>query len=213
MSDVAIITANMGGYDRHHGCPPGYTDAVYVTDDPDLVIDGWRMVYEPPNADLERRMQAKRVRCFPWNYTDAEVVVWVDACYALHDPPPDLDSFVPSDVALCRHNQRDDVRDELYEAGKLARYANMDFDAMFARYGSLPKPSGLWGAGVVMRRRTTKALEFGAAWWDEIQRFGPFDQPMIVWVCHVLGLVPDVLPWALLDNPIGRWNRHARDDY
>jgi len=81
---IGLITALYNGYDSLRPLPAnhGFDDAVCVTDDPTLEVDGWRMVVFPEMVE-DAAVACKFPRCFPEFFLDTDSSVWLDASMAL----------------------------------------------------------------------------------------------------------------------------------
>jgi len=216
---TALITAIYDGYDGLRPLPDGVAvdDAICVTDDAALVGRGWRTVYEP-RYDLPPVRAAKRPKCCPWWYTDADVTIWIDASYTVRSTKLDeLADVVTAlrPIAQFRHPDRDCIYSEAVFSMQMGKYAGEPIDAQAAYYRdveSFPVGWGLWAAGVIVRRYTATTETFGEMWLAEINRWSFQDQISEPYVLHACGLRPYVLDGDYGNN---RWfqlsvsERHA----
>lgn len=212
---VALVSAIYGGYDAPKPLPPdhGFDDAVLVADR-EVDAPGWRVVVDP--SPLHPRLAAKRPKCLPWEYVDADASVWVDGAYAL----PGSALRTAADRNLAEHDlvvsehweDRDDVAAEAEWCRSWPKYRDWPLREQVDHYRrcGLPAPSGLWACGTVARRHTAQQMTLGAAWLDECHAWSIQDQISFPFVCWRGGVEPGT--W---DVPIGTllvWQSHTRDD-
>lgn len=210
---VAAVCAIYGGYDLVPPVPPGFDDAVLVTDRP--VTSGWRNVVlesdEPP------RLAAKLPRCRPDRFTACEASVWMDG--TLHVRDERFARLVRSQLAdhelvLWRHpEERDDLYEEAAHCRDWPKYRDEPLDAQVAAYRAegVPEHGGLWATGTIARRHTPAMVRFGDAWLEELRRWTIQDQVSLPAVLWRLGIVPAALPLDQFDNDLVDWVPHAAD--
>ena len=194
---TALLTAIYGGYDspkplRHH---TGFSEAVCVTDDPGLRIEGWRMVHEPNTLGVHPRRAAKRARCLPWDYVTDDTVMWLDGSFIIDNG---------ACAIVDRHLERGDIVAWRHPSGRRDAFAEAEFSAPLRKYRDeptleqaaayreegLPPGSGLWETGMMARRRTPLIEQLGRMWLDEIERWSVQDQVSFPFVCWQLGVEP-----------------------
>lgn len=178
---VCVMTAVTGGYDNPRPLPAQdiACDAVIVSDRP-YDIPGWRNIVIPTSDQASPRMAAKRPRCRPDRYTDAEVVVWFDAHLEVRSSSlvRDLvDQLGDGQIGAFRHGFHTSISQEAALAATLPKYEGWDLIGQAKHYlaDGHPDDWGMWTTGVMVRR-LAGSVEFGDAWQAEIDRWGPEDQ-------------------------------------
>lgn len=187
---VALVTACYGSYDPIRPLPEGhgFDEAVLVTDDPDVVAEGWRVVVEP--SDEAPRLAAKRAKMMPWLYTDCDAAVWLDASFEITstgfrtwaESHLERDDF----VVWVHPEGRIDIRQEVAVCWEFPKYAAYPLRDQLANYVSrgMPENWGLFACGTVGWRFTDEARAFGEAWYTEQVAWSVQDQvslPFLLW--------------------------------
>lgn len=211
---AAVITAIYDRYDTlkpalrqldPHGQPLD-VDFVCVTDDPALTGDGWRIIYQP-RPGLHPNRAAKEPKYAPWQYTDAEASVWVDASFRITSPAFTTEALrhVTSELPIAQfvHPWRDCLYDEAAASAHLPKYADEPIIEQVNHYRGRGHPEhwGLWATGVIARRHTPTVGELGALWQAETDRWSFQDQLSHPYALRQTGLRPEPLPGTHLDNP------------
>lgn len=227
--NVAVLSANMGGYDEPRRWPLQTVDheRVIVTDSPAVVehaaADGEvdRCVFER-RPHLHPRMAAKIPKCLPFEYTDADTVIWVDGSVQ-----PTSEHFVQwmlanssGPLSMFTHPLRTRITDEATASDWMAKYQGQDVHGQVAHYlaDGHPDDFGLWATGLAVHRRTNSAVwshsEFGESWLAEQVRWTYQDQLSLPVVARRMDVRPRVIPGSLF-SPEGMHftlNAHRRDD-
>lgn len=186
---VALITACYGAYDPVRPIPEmGFDDAILVTDDPEASVQGWRTVVEP--SDLHPRLAAKRPKMLPWNYTDCDAAVWLDASFEVVNPKFGAwarEHVETNDLVVWVHPEgRIDIRQEVEVCWFFDKYKDYPLREQLAHYvaDGMPELWGLFAGGTVGWRFTDEAKTFGEAWYAENVRWSIQDQvslPYLLW--------------------------------
>jgi len=217
MTSIAIITAIFGDHDTLKPLPDGhgFDKAVCVTDDANLVADGWDMVCEPGLGPT--RLQAKFPKMRPFDYVDTDVAVWVDAAFQVNQTFGRfaIDALGDSDIVVWDHPEnRDCLFQEATYCQDWPKYAAEPIREQTDHYRSegMPEHFGLWACGAVMWRNTPDAIAFGMDWLDENLWWSIQDQvsfPFLVW-----RLQPrmGVFPAHEFQNPHLQWWAHKSND-
>lgn len=215
MSDIAIITANYGGYERAK--PPlaqvdvGQVDWVYVTDEPASAPPGWRVVHEPLFGHPNRA--AKGPKLAPHEYAEAPRSIWLDASFRITSAFLARDLLAAAgdaELAQFRHPWRDCVYAEA-EASTAPKYVDEPIKAQAAAYRAAGHPEhwGLWETGVIVRRHTHRMALFGRQWADEIVWWSFQDQLSEPVVLRQMELLPVDLPGSWRGS---RWLAYEGSD-
>jgi hypothetical protein len=205
---IAVITAQFGGYDLPPIAPPdgaGVDEWVYVTDGEPA--DGWTTIVEP--ADGDPRMQAKRPKCLPWEYTDAEASLWLDA--SLVPTAAVGHNFDGERMAQHAHLERDDFLDEAHASVpnvKYDRYRVLEQADTYLADG-MPRHWGLYCTGLIARPHNPAIRQHGELWLEEIHKWSTQDQVSHPYCCWKLGIRPKTLPRHVLQNKTVWYRLHA----
>lgn len=219
---VAVISSVYGGYDER-SAPPAQTVAdvewICVTD-VEREIPGWSVVVEP-RPDMHPRLAAKVAKCLPWDYTDADITVWVDgACQFLDGETLErliagADGTVLSQFV---HPWRSCIYDEVNASTGMPKYEGRPMAEQVEHYRKLGHPAGwgLWATGLIVRishrgGQRDFLMDFGRRWLAEQVRWTYQDQLSEAVVLRLLGERPHELPGSLHDNGMVAWANH-RDE-
>lgn len=197
MTDYAVLTATYDHYDSLKSFPAQSVDCetICLTDDPDLVDPTWKIIVEP--SDLHPNRAAKRAKCTPWEYTNADFVIWIDASVRVRSADFVQDLVALADpIAQFLHPDRDCIYDEAWASRGMGKYTNEPIDQQMAEYrhAEHPKNWGLWATGVIVRQRTPEVEQFGRDWLAEINRLTFQDQLSEPFVLRQHGLRPSTIP-------------------
>lgn len=204
---AAVLSAIYDSYDTVK--PPLIQQGVdvewiMVTDDPDLVAPGWRVVVEPyPGVHPNRA--AKRAKMFPWLYTEAEQSVWIDASFQVVSRSFVRDVIRMADpIAQFKHPWRNCIYTEIAECVAVKKYAKSGLEAQEAHYRELGHPErwGLWASGVTARHHTPEIRAMSEQWYNDIYEFSYQDQVSLPPALRANGLRPTEFPGTHLAN---RW--------
>jgi len=217
--ETVILTAIYGDFDPLRPLPAnhGFDRAVCVTDNANLSADGWEMMVVPSN--LAPRLAAKRPKMLPFEFVDADLVVWLDAAFEIVGDGFKKfceDSVDGYDFVVWDHPDRS-TRPDAYAEAQYSRtmhkYKNQKIEAQADHYFNLglPTGSGLWACGTIVWRNTGSVKEFGRLWYKENFIWSIQDQisfPYLAW-----RLKPNfgVFPAHEYENPYLKWWMHERN--
>ena len=187
---VAIITTVYAGYDPIRRLPDGhgFDDAVCVTDDPSLTVEGWRMVVRAGTGDP--RFDGKAAKMEPWRFTDCDAAIFIDASIEIVDPGFSQvcrDILTGNDLVIWSHPEgRTCLRQEAEVCQDWPKYAVYDIRGQVQHYSNagMPQGWGLFACGVIGWRFTDKSKEFGTMWLQENREWSCQDQvslPFLLW--------------------------------
>jgi hypothetical protein len=215
---VALVTACYGSYDPIRPLPEGhgFDDAVLVTDDPDVVAEGWRVVVEP--SDEHPRLAAKRPKMMPWLYTDCDAAVWLDASFEVVGGG--FSKWVRpllavNDLIVWTHPEgRIGIEQEAPVCWDWPKYAGYDMRGQLAAYlaEEMPEKWGLFAAGTVGWVFTEGAKRFGEMWLTENRRWSIQDQVSLPYLLWKTGKRFGVWPANEYQNPYVRLRWDERPD-
>jgi hypothetical protein len=187
---VVVVSAILGRRDDGCELPKAHDvdDYVMFSDGPPPA--GWRHVATHAGADA--RATARRIKTLALELeqiADADVVVWIDGRIrptgrALR--PLLREALRESDIASFPHPWRNCAYAEARECARLGRAPVEALHRQTAAYEAegFPRDAGLWNTMALARRRTPAMIEFGRAWWAEIERHTQRDQvslPYLLW--------------------------------
>lgn len=210
---IAVVSAVFGGYDD-----PVFVEQtiecqyVMVTDGSVNVPFGWRHI--PVNiGDMDPRLAGKFVKCRPWEFVDADLIVWLDCSI---EPKPGLvEQMIKDlgvrDLAFHPHPDRRSIMSEALFSSDLPKYKGSDVVAQARSYieSGHPDDWSLWAAGLFILRNRMLVREIGQLWLNEICRWTVQDQISLPFVLYQCGVEPSSLSGGLRDNPLFRIRRHS----
>lgn len=145
------------------------------------------------------RMRAKHPRCLPHLYTDAEIVVWLDAHVEVRSPSfirELVEQLGDGKIGAFRHGFHTSISQEAALASTLPKYEGYDLVAQAKHYLEEGHPDswGMWTTGVMVRRPAETQV-FGQEWLAQIERWGPEDQISLPYVLRRNGIEVVDLPF------------------
>lgn len=163
------MTAIYGNHDNVPPVPPGFDEAILVSDRP--IVSEWKNVVLP--VDLPPRLGAKLPRARPDLFTKNSASCWMDA--NVRDTSGYLSELVrtglvSAELAIFSHPKRSSVAEEVEFLKRFSKFRRLPLDAQLEKYKSagFRDDRGLFYTGVIARRHTEEALAFGNAWLVEI---------------------------------------------
>ncbi len=187
---ISIVTAIYGRHDNVPPVPPGFDEAILVSDQP--ITSDWKNVVLP--VSLPPRLGAKLPRARPDFFTRNSASCWMDA--NVRDSSGYLSDLVrkrlsDAELALFRHPKRSSVAEEVAFLKRFSKFRRLPLDAQLQTYKSagFGDDLGLFYTGVIARRHTKRVAAFGNAWLVEITYRSIRDQVSF--------------PYVLTTNPIG----------
>lgn len=209
---VSIITAIYDSYDDLKTVMPQAgveVDWVCVTDRP-REPNGWRLVVEP-RPFMHPNLAAKRPKMLPWEYSDAEYSIWIDASFVVLSDAFAREMAVfasgmhgGSPIAQFKHPWRDCIYQEAMASLMLPKYSDLPIGDQMDQYRAWNHPEnwGLWATGVIARFHTDEIKKLGERWHQTCQEWGFQDQLSQAPHLRALGLRPTEIPGNHLVN---RW--------
>ena len=201
---LAAVCAVYGGYDLIPPVPEGFDDCVLVTDVP--VRTGWRNVVV---ASQDRPILAAKLPKFlPDDFTDCEASCWIDGSIHVRDGRFSVlvrRLLRDHELVLWEHPEdRDCLYDEAAHCWDWPRYAAEPLREQTAAYRAegMPEHFGLWAAGCIARRHTTRMRALGEAWLDENRRWSIQDQVSLPYLLWREGIEPGTFGVPQLENDL-----------
>jgi hypothetical protein len=221
---VACISSIYGAYDSPFIQPPQTVEAEWIlVTDRWTDVPGWRVVVEP-RPHTHPRLAAKVAKCLPWNYTDADTVVWLDgACRLLRENSLEQILIASGEHPLSQvvHPWRDCIYDEADASRGMLKYQQQPVDAQVEHYRSEGHPEhwGLWATGLIVRadgrhNGMSKALnmDFGRRWLAEQTRWSYQDQLSEAPLLARSALKVNNLPFPLHGSGLFEWLPHVSEE-
>jgi hypothetical protein len=185
---------------------------VLVTDGDILIPEGWR-VHPVAPSHRPPRFEAKRAKCEPWRYADADIYIWLDGSIL---PQPGLvqnmlECLGDQEVAFHPHPQRTTLTAEVLASEPLPKYAGQEVAEQAEHYirSGHPDNWGLWAAGLFAMRDTDRTRTLGRRWLEEIERWTLQDQISLPPVLREMDLRPATLAGGLLGNLLFTIRQHS----
>ncbi len=182
---VCVMTAVFGDYDNLWPLPVQDIDCetLLISDRP-YNIAGWKN--KTVSTHTTARMAAKEPRCVPHRWTDADIVIWLDASLEVRSNSLVRELVTQlgnGKLGAFRHDFHASISQETQLAATLPKYGGYDLRAQARHYlhEGHPDDWGLWTTGIMVRR-PAETVEFGEAWLKEIERWGPEDQVSLPYV-------------------------------
>jgi hypothetical protein len=154
-------------------------------------------------------MRAKFHKVFP--PCGYEWSVWIDGAYVLRTDGDarllvdDLIQRSPGGFGLHKHGDRNCLFDEVAHAITLPKCEGQTqiLQEQARHYETMghPRNWGLWAAGFMCRRTSSRISSIMERWWEELTRWSWRDQVSLSFVLRNAGFRPDAWPWPLF--PIG----------
>lgn len=211
---LALVTAVIGNYDPIKELPDltGVDDPVFVTDDRDLVVPGWRMHYWS-QPWLSPREQAKLPKCRPDLFTGCDTSLWIDGSQrVVNGDFTGIEELLGrNDLAICGHELRTCVFDELRHSIPHPYYYGQPVAEQGEYYAQMgmPQEFGLWETAFILRRHTTAIAMFGSAWLAEQHTWSLQDQLSLPFLLWSAGLPITTIPGTQYETPWTRFEGHA----
>ena len=186
----------------------------------DRVVESktWKVIaspFAPADPPLHPRMAAKRHKMFPLGAADGDISIWIDASITVTDVHEMVRvckaALGKRDVAFFKHPERDNIFDEAAVSITLPKYAGLPLIQQVESYAAegLPRASGLWAGGVIIRRHNPKRIKFEADWWEECKKWSYQDQLSLPYVLWSRDLKPGVIPGSVYKTAFHTWTPTA----
>lgn len=213
---MVVYTAVFGGYDLVE--PPSCeSDAKFVciTDQPGT-IKGWETMVLPPVPNDPRRA-SRRCKILSHEYLPVEeygdIVIWHGGNVSLTSNPYDMvDSYLQDcNLAVVGH-PRKCIYDEIRACRRMRKDKVNLFDAQedYYYHQGYPEGNNVYGAFLILRRRTATIIELEKLWWEQLKMFSCRDQISLPYVLWLLNIKPRILPGSHRGGPNYSRRGHRR---
>jgi len=198
---IAVITANVGGFDIPKLIPN-------QTLEYDLVrIDDIKHEGDNRHKAKLPKMQSHII------LKDYDIHIWIDSSVQVKNEnfvKYMVEQLADNDIAIGKHNLRDCAYSEMYyiireiENGNKyleSRYNKSDLLAVnaFLRSNNFPERMGLWACGIFARYNNENVNAIFDKWWESECKYLTNDQPMFAYLAQQMKV--NTITWnTLLDN-------------
>jgi hypothetical protein len=183
MSEICLITANLGGFDNVCDHKKQSVDYDYH-----LITD---KEFPPRCKAMTSRMQARIPKCFAWQFAPGyNYYMWIDGNLSLcHEDSLKYfyDNLKGYDLVVLRHKNRPNIRQETRYLRKgikqeskyiIARYEGELYDEL---YNAVRKDKDyiddvLFQSGIFMYKDSPQVRDAMEGWWYQISRYHIVDQ-------------------------------------
>ena len=205
---ITVMRSVYGGYDNPNPLPPQTLefDEILVTE------------HNAPRHHMHPRLAAKHAKCCPWDYTDADMIVWLDGSFKVMRP--DWLEFMRDQseghlISQYKHPVRDDILAEADISATMFKYQTQAVHAQANSYLSLghPRNWGMWSTGIATYRmyEPSRLRAFGNHWLSEQVRWTYQDQISQPHVLRLHGLRPHEIEGDLYNTPYLLMYGHASE--
>lgn len=206
MGKIAIITANLGGFDEAAEHEPQSVpyDYFLFTDEN----------FPPRFNSMTPRLQSRIPKCFGWQMVPGyDYYLYIDANLALKHRDSlkfFLDNCQDHDIVALKHQRRPNIRQETRYIRKglregssylVGRYAN---ELLAEQYAVIENDKDyvddtLLLGGVFMYRNTPEVQKALKEWWYHITRYHVIDQLAFPYILKKAGLKVNIKPDVIYD--------------
>lgn len=191
-----IYTVNYGNYDYLLE-PEIFTsdwDYVVVTDNINLKSKNWNILhYDEP--DLQRWLIARKSKILVSDFfPEYDISIFIDAMYRVN---VDLNEFIrnkinqSSDIAFAQHHERHCVYQEIKECYVKGKINQKYRDKIIKKYQAeqIPKDSGLFQCGCMIRWHNRENLDLFNQKWFEETKFTARDQISFMYIYNKFRII------------------------
>lgn len=125
----SVLAYNFNNYEKFRELPDSALsnniDYIYVTDNPNIKSNRWRVIVDKSLDGLGKFDKCYRVRFGLFNYTDADICVYIDGSIRVHQPiTPMVSRFIHSgkDMAVMVHPEQSTMFDEYMRWVEIRNY-------------------------------------------------------------------------------------------
>ncbi len=214
--NITVYTAISGGFDglREDQIIADSSNYVAFVDNPvSSYVWDTRQIYK---KFIDPNLEAKIFKVLPWQFLNTQYSIWMDGTIAIKsDPQYLIDKFLNGyDIAIFPHHQRDDIYEEYivdmqYRQREPACFRENQREK-YIREG-VPKKSGLWECGTIIRRHSDNVKRLCETWWAEITAFTSSDQCSFIYAARKHGIkVNAITPGTQYENPYTHYVPHPK---
>ena len=193
MKEVAIISANLGKFDKQVDpvIQSINCDFIRYTDD--------NMV--PRSKSMTPRMQSRIPKMFGWQLNPGyKYYIWIDGSFTLQNPDAVkwmIDVLDDHEIMFFKHPNRKTIREEFdYVKGRMGRdggcryltprYEGEVFDELMLLIDADESfvDTSLYCSGIFIHKNTRKTQDMMTDWWYYTSRYNSCDQLSLPYVLH-----------------------------
>ena len=218
MTNVAVVTANLGGFDPIHEYVKQSTD-----------YDFYRFTDEnfpPRSRAMTPRMQARILKCFMWQIVPRyDYYLWVDGSCSLWNEDSVkwfLEQLGDADIALFKHPDRNTIQQEADFLKKclargsryiLSRYLGEWIDEQMAEIHDDPfyDDDLLLASTAFVYQNVYMVQEMMKEWWYHITRYHIIDQLSLPFVLQHSGCEYNIINEKYGEIPYLTYTRKMRN--
>ncbi len=183
MLKIAVITANIGGFDSQKSFPKQNIECDY------FAFTENNLPF--PMTSLNPRMKAKYFKLQAHKlFPDHNAFIWLDSSFQIksnHFAAYMIEQLNNYGIAVTKHPERHCIYQEAAFVDQglkrgatyfTNRYLSSKINEEAKRYGveEYPKNNGLYACGLFSRRNNPSTNKFFDAWWDRCLQYSVFDQ-------------------------------------
>lgn len=177
---AVIYTVLVGDYDLLLTPIKYNSDIAYIcfTDNPDLKSDVWEIREHPKILIEDKKRQSRYLKLCPHKVLqDYDMSMYVDANMILQDAPDIPAILGNSNIAIKKHNDRDNIYRESLACVWLDEVnINIQMEE-YKKQGVDIESTGLYDCGVIFRNHNDPQIcKLGEEWWDHLCKYSRRDQ-------------------------------------
>jgi len=181
MKKYSILTFNFNNYEimREPEELDEDCEYIYVTDNPNLKSDKWKIVIE--NLKGSGFDKSFYVRYNPFKYVNTDVCICIDSSMQIHKSLRKLyEDFMNSgaEIALNVHPERDNVLDEYITWARFRQYPKSQIEKalkLFNAAGYDPKSKGLYQSGLRILKKTDEIIKLNDYGYETLKKISEPD--------------------------------------
>ena len=171
-----------------------------------------------PRQHMHPRLAAKHAKCAPWDYTDADMIVWLDGSFKVVHPgwlEFMRDQSEGHLISQYTHPVRDDILVEAEISATMLKYQGQPVIEQANHYLAQghPRNWGMWSTGIATYRMydRDRLREFGNHWLSEQVRWTYQDQISHPHLTRLYDLRPHAIEGDLYNTPYLHMYGHASE--
>lgn len=219
---IAVYTANFGGKDIIRD-PLNYRisdtiDYFVISDNNTQSTSAYQLVYKKSRFDdVAKNARYYKILGFEI-FTDYDYLIWHDANIQIrHDAVSKLIQYVSDGehMAVFKHPERDSFYQEARSCIQLDKDFSLKilFQAFVYFVKGLPKNSGLFETGILVRKTAAINVPLYDTWWHNIQKYTRRDQLALPFIKWKYKSKIAILPGRGISNEFSQYHPHLHRNY
>lgn len=179
---LAVVNASFFGQEKNElfdpPSQPYFEEVEYFlfTNNDNIENSSWNVTRIYPTDNL--RLAARNIKINIHKYVDADYWLWIDNnCLIKEDPKKLIKYISDTDIAVMPHPERNNI---IEEANAIAKWIPEQTsgleDQINTYYLDGYVPTDLYETKVLLRKNTSKVVNFNRIWWEQIKKFSIRDQ-------------------------------------